>query len=105
MAPGRADKGDDNSSDEGGLKVGHCHLFIYLRQTESIWQVPSPALEPPLLADVKATAANVPALPELPPTDDSDKGTASPAPLPPPPKEPEDEFAALAKRFEALKRR
>lgn len=78
---------------------------FYLRQTKSIGQVPSPALEPPLIADVKATAANVPALPELPPTDDSDKGTASPARLPPPPKEPEDEFAALAKRFEALKRR
>ena len=74
----------------------------------------APALEPPLLADVKKAESETtdgPALPDSPPTEDMDKGkasrknTASPASLPPPPKSPEDEFEALAKRFEALKRR
>ncbi|KAH8110584.1 DUF292-domain-containing protein [Phellopilus nigrolimitatus] len=81
----------DDSDDGGGQK-------------ESI-SVPS--LELPLLEKGEKT----PKLPDIPPTEDSDvsKPVSKPAssnmvPAPPRPKSPEDEFTALTKRFEALKR-
>jgi len=44
-----------------------------------------------------------PKLPDIPPTEDDDEKSANGGSVPKPP--PEDDFAMLAKRFEALKKR
>ncbi|EJC98801.1 DUF292-domain-containing protein [Fomitiporia mediterranea MF3/22] len=70
-----------------------------------------PASEALVLPSAKIAAdEKVPALPTIPPTEDSDKSktsskSATPIVAPQRPKTPEDEFALLAKRFEALKKR
>ncbi|KAI5120800.1 hypothetical protein M0805_002427 [Coniferiporia weirii] len=88
---------DDDSDDGGGLKES----------------VPSRALELPLPAEGKVADESLPKLPDIPPTEDSEKpspvsrstGSKPPPSDPPRPKSHEDELAALAKRFEALRGR
>ena len=75
--------------------------------------MPTLALEAPLPVVDKFTAdEGAPKLPDLPPTEgpekpktvpDTAKSAATPAPAQQ--TKPEDEFEALARRFEALKRR
>lgn len=69
--------------------------------------------EAPLSPSGKITAADIsPSLPDIPLTEELEKvksasDAAKPATTPAPPQQakPEDEFEALARRFEALKRR
>ncbi|THH09337.1 hypothetical protein EW145_g2093 [Phellinidium pouzarii] len=92
------DPEDHDDSDSGG---GHKESVL------------PPAIEPPLLDKSKFVADDdSPKLPDILPTEDPDKSGpepkalgSTPAPAPPRPKSPEDEFTALAKRFEALKTR
>lgn len=75
--------------------------------------MPSPALEAPLsTADKFTVDEGAPKLPDLPPIEGSEKPKAAPdtaksaaTPAPAQQAKPEDEFEALARRFEALKRR
>jgi len=95
--PPTYDDNKDDSGDGGGLKE----------------TAPATPAELEALAELKAKvpleeAAAKPVLPDIPPTEDAppyeatDKEKAKPAPKPP---TAEDEFTALAKRFEALKRK
>ncbi|KAL5533761.1 hypothetical protein ACEPAG_221 [Sanghuangporus baumii] len=87
--------GDDESGGGGGLK----------ETTEDSSQEVSVAIGAKIAAEEK-----VPNLPAIPPTEESDKSkpetkASESRPAPAKPKVYEDEFALLAKRFEALKKR
>ena len=55
-------------------------------------------------AEARKAGVRTPKLPDMPPTEDENAPSA-PAPKPKSPPTEEDDFIALAKRFEALKKR
>jgi len=84
--PTRGD-GDDDGGD-GGVEES---------TAEKTPAAPSPMSAEKISAEARSAGVRTPKLPDLPPTEEDDGSPGPPAPA--------DEFEALAKRFEALKKR
>ncbi|KZT72956.1 DUF292-domain-containing protein [Daedalea quercina L-15889] len=93
----------DDAGGEGGAKVSLSKSNPE-STTEKTPATPSPMSAEKISAEARSAGVRTPKLPDLPPTEEGDgsSGAGPKAPEAPP---PVDEFEALAKRFEALKKR
>jgi vacuolar protein sorting-associated protein IST1 len=101
---------------DGGVQVRHLHLpgfcsplsphHKYTPQ-ESTTSSESAPVSKPLEEKTSSIVEGrkTPKLPDIPPTEDSEKDKENATPPKPAPTRPQDDFDALAKRFEALKKR
>lgn len=115
--PGAPNCNNQDDGGEGGVKVSDSSPLTSIRQptTQSsgrkdpekvkVLEAPLHADATTISAEARSAGVRTPKLPDLPPTesggssnDEPKKETVKPAP-------PEDDFSALAKRFEALKKR
>ncbi|PCH34101.1 DUF292-domain-containing protein [Wolfiporia cocos MD-104 SS10] len=94
--PGQASAEDAGAADAGGEGKDA------VEKTDSL---PSPSVNAAAIsAEARSAGVRTPKLPDIPPTEDEDVSNEKSAPANAPPPS-EDDFDALAKRFEALKKR